>query len=56
MDPQLEESANLEHLLGRVDQRPGGVLMQGDTWDEIMSKSMADRKLTLYGSYAASRR
>jgi len=55
MDPQLEERANLEPLLGGVDQRPGGILMQGDTWDEIMSKSMADRKLTLYGSYAARR-
>jgi hypothetical protein len=55
MDPQRADSERkVESLLGGLDQRPGGGLM-GDTWDVIMSKSMADRKLMLYGSYAARR-
>jgi hypothetical protein len=57
MDPQLEgrTERKVTSLLG-LGHGPGGVSMLGETWDEIVSKSVADRKLALYGSYTARRR
>jgi hypothetical protein len=40
---------------GGFGRGQGGVSLLGDTWDDILSKSMADRKLTLYGSYNTRR-
>jgi hypothetical protein len=55
MDGQERVRHQSEPLISELAQRAGGISLLGDTWDEVVSKSMADRKLALYGSYKARR-